>query len=117
MEVGQRIGVIEPFRPGHEALDQTQHTVSPVDEARERPTPVRSVAGSVLIEPGFGAGRVLGRWQEEQRQEISALEMSTFLFKLRAAFGVDQSRGGVGEGAFGVSVVGLALSLDEDPPP
>jgi hypothetical protein len=116
MEVGQRIGVIEPFRPGHEALDQTQHTVSPVDEARERPTPVRSVAGSVLIEPGFGAGRVLGRRQEEQSQEVPALVMSAFLLELGAALGIDQSRCGVGEGAFGVSVVRLTLSLDEDRP-
>ena len=116
MEVGQRVGVIEPFRLGHEAFDQSQHAVGPVDEARERPAPVGPVAGSVLIEPGFGARRVLGRRQEEQSQEIAALEMSAFLFELRAAFGVDQSRGGVGEGAFGVSVVRLALSLDEDRP-
>ena len=116
MEVGQRIGVIEPFRLGHEALDQSQHAVGPVDEAGKGPTPIGPVAGSVLIEPGFGARRILGRRQEEQSQEIPALEMSAFLFELRAALGVDQSRGGVGEGAFGVAVVRLALSLDEDRP-
>ncbi len=116
MEVGQRLGVIEPVGLGHEALDQRQHAVGAVDEAGERAAPVGAVAGSVLVEPGLGARRVLGRRQPEQGQEISALEMRAFLLELRAALGVDQSRGRVGKVAFGVAVGGLALGLDEDRP-
>ena len=116
MEVGQRLGVIEPVGLGHEALDQRQHAVGPVDEAGERAPPVGAVAGSVLVEPGFGARRVLGRRQPEQGQEIAALEVSAFFLELRPALGVDQSRDRVGEMAFGVAIVGLALGLDEDRP-
>jgi hypothetical protein len=78
--------------------------------------PVSCVAGSVFIEPGFGARCVLARRQEEQGQEILALEMRAFLFELGAAFGIDQSGRRIGESAFRVSVVRLTLSLDEDRP-
>ena len=97
MQVGQRLGVIEPFGLGHEAFDQREHAVGAVDEAGEGRAPVGAVASPVLVEPGFGARGILGRRQPEQRQEIPALEMRAFLLELRAALGVDQPRGGVGE--------------------
>ena len=65
MEIGQRLGIVEPRGLGHEALEQRQHAVGPVDEAGKGPTPIRPVAGSVLIEPRFGARRILGRRQEQ----------------------------------------------------
>jgi hypothetical protein len=36
---------------------------------------IRTIPGTVLIEPGFGAGGVIGWRQPEQRQEVAALEM------------------------------------------
>ena len=47
MEIGQGLGVVEPFGLGHEALDQRQHAVGAVDEAGERAAPVGAVAGSL----------------------------------------------------------------------
>jgi hypothetical protein len=116
MEVGEGLGVVEPFGLGHESLDQPQHPVGAVDEPGERAAPVGAVAGSVLIEPGFRARRVLSRRQPEQGQEIPAFEVSAFLPKLRPALGVDQSQDRIGETAFGVAIVGLTLGFDEDRP-
>ena len=116
MQVGQRLGVIEPLGLGHEAFDQRQHAVGAVDEAGERGAPIGAVAGAAFIEPGLGAGGILGRRQPDQRQKIPALEMRAFLFELRPALGIDQARGGIGEFAFGIAVGRQALRLDEDRP-
>ena len=116
MQVGQRLAVIEPLGLGHEAFDQREHAVGAIDEAVERRAPVGAVVGAVLIEPGLGAGGVVGRRQPEQRQEIAALEMRAFLLELRATLGIDQLGGGVGKLARADSVRGLALRLDEDRP-
>ena len=96
MQVGQGLAVIEPGGLGHEAFDQGEHAVGAVDEAVERRAPVGAVVRAALIEPGFGAGGIVGRRQPEQRQEIAALEMRAFLLELRAAFGVDQPEAGSG---------------------
>ena len=116
MQVGQGLAVIEPVGLGHEAFDQREHPVGAVDEAVERRAPVGAVVSAALIEPGFGAGGVVGRRQPEQRQEIAALEMRAFLLELRATLGVDQPGGGVGKIAERIAVGGLALRLDEDRP-
>ena len=83
MQVSQRLGIIEPLGLRHKALDQRQHPVGAVDEARQCCAPIGAVPGAALIEPGFGAGGVLGRRQPHQRQKVSALEMRTFFFELR----------------------------------
>ena len=116
MQIGQRLGIIEPFGFGHEAFDQRQHPVGAVDEAGERRAPIGAVRRAALVEPGLGARGVLGRRQPEQRQEIPALEMSALLLELRPALGIDQRGGRVGKLAFGIAVRRLALRLDEDRP-
>ncbi len=99
MQIGQRLGVIEPGGLGHEALDQRQHAIGAVDEAGERRAPVGAVARAALIEPGLGARGVLGRRQPDQRQEIPALEMRAFFLELRPALRVDEAGGGIGKAA------------------
>ena len=116
MQIGQRLGIIEPLRLGHEALDQRQHPIGAVDESSQRGAPIGAVARAPFIEPCLGARGVLGRRQPEQREEISALEMGAFLLELRPAFGIDESGGGVGKLGFRIAVRRLALRLDEDRP-
>ena len=116
VQVGQRLAVIEPVGLRHEAFDESEHAVGAIDEAVERRAPVGAVVSPVLVEPGFGAGGIVGRRQPEQRQEIAALEMRAFLLELRAAFGIDELRGRFGEIAVRIAVRRLALGLDEDRP-
>ncbi len=50
MQVGQRIGVGQPGRLRHEALDQVQHPVGSVDEAAHHLARIRALlAGAVLV--------------------------------------------------------------------
>ncbi len=108
MQIGQRLGVIEPLGLGHEAFDQSEHTIGAVDEAGERRAPVGAVAGvAALVEPSLGARRVIGRRQPEQRQEIAALEMRALFLELRAPLGIDQPGGGIGKARFADSAGGL----------
>ena len=116
MEIGQRLGIIEPVGLGHEALDQRQHAIGSVDEAIERHAPVGAIARAALIEPALGPRGVLGWRQPEQRQEIPALEMRAFFLELSASLGVDEARGGVGKLVARIGVGGLTLRLDEDRP-
>ena len=116
MQVGQRLGIIEPLGLGHEAFDQRQHPIGAIDEASERRAPIGAVLRAVLIEPSLGAGGVIGRRQPEQRQEISALEMRAFFLELRATLGIDKTGGGVGKLVPRIAAGGLALRLDEDRP-
>ena len=92
MQIGQRLGIIEPLGLGHEALDQRQHPIGAVDKSGQRRAPIGAVARAPFIEPGLGARGVLGRRQPEQREEISALEMGAFLLELRPALGIDETR-------------------------
>ena len=117
MQVGQRLGIIEPVGFGHEALDQREHPVGAVDEAGERRAPVGAVARPALVEPGLGACGVVGRRQPEQGQEISALEMRTLL--PRTAPGARHRRdreAASGNSLSRIAVGRLALRLDEDRP-
>ena len=61
MQVGQGLAVIEPFGLRHEALEQSENAVRPIDKSLQRGAPVGAVMGAVLVEPGFGAGGVIGR--------------------------------------------------------
>ena len=116
MQVGQGFAVIEPFGLGHETFDKGEHAVGAVDEAVQGDPPVGAVVGAILVEPGFGAGGIIGRRQPEQGQEIPALEMRAFLLELGPTFRIDQLRGGFGKIVERISVGGLALGFDEDRP-
>ena len=104
MQVGQGLAVIEPFRLGHEAFDEREHTVGAIDKTLEGDPPVGAVMSPVLVEPGFGAGGIVGRRQPEQRQEIPALEMRAFLLELGATLRIDQFGGGIGKLAQRIAV-------------
>ena len=116
MQVGQGFAVIEPFGLGHETFDKSEHTVGAVDETVQGDPPVGAVVGAILVEPGFGAGGIVGRRQPEQGQEIPALEMRAFFLELGPTFRIDQLRGGFGKIAERIAVGGLALGFDEDRP-
>ncbi len=116
MQVGQGLAVIEPFRLGHESFDEREHAVGAIDKALEGDPPVGAVMSPVLVEPGFGAGGIVGRRQPEQGQEIPALEMRAFLLELGATLRIDQLGDGIGKLAQRIAVGRAALRFDEDRP-
>ena len=89
MEVGQGVAVIEPGDLGHEAFDQTQEPVRAVDEQVEQFLGVDALLGLALVEPAFGARGILGGRHPAQGQKVAALEMRTFLGKLRRTLTFD----------------------------
>ena len=97
MQIGQRLGVIEPVDLGHEALDQLQHAVGAVDEAAQQLPRIDARLRAALIEPALGARGVLGRRQPDEGQEIAALEMRAVFLELRPALGIDQRRRRIGK--------------------
>ncbi len=116
MQIGERLGIIEPLGLGHEAFDQRQHPIGAIDEAGQRGAPIGAILRAVLIEPGLGARGVIGRRQPEQRQEIAALEMRALFLELRATLGVHKTGGGIRKLVPRIVAGGLALRLDEDRP-
>ena len=69
MQVGQRLAIVEPGGFGHEAFDQGEHAIGPIDEAVEGDPPVGGASGAVLVERGLGARGVVGWRQPQERQE------------------------------------------------
>ena len=116
VQVGERLGIIEPLGLRHEAFDQREHPIRAIDEAGQRGAPIRAILGTVLIEPGLSAGSVIGWRQPEQRQEVAALEMRALFLELRATLGVYKTGGGIGKLVPWIVAGGLALRLDEDRP-
>ena len=75
MQVGQRLGVIEPGDFRHHAIEQVEDTIGFRHEGIEATAPVHAIAGRVLEEQlGRAGARFLGR-QVSQRQVIAALEV------------------------------------------
>ena len=98
MQVGECLGVGEPGRFWHEAFNQREDSVSTVDETFDDFVPINSSSfRSSLIEPGLGPCGFFGGWQEQEGQVVGALEMLPRFLELGSAFGVDQSRYGIGE--------------------
>jgi hypothetical protein len=116
VQVAQRLAIIEPIRLRHETFEERQDAVGAVDEAFQSGAPVGAAMRSVLIEPGFRAGSVVGRRQPEQCEEIAALEMRAFFFKLRTTLGIDQIGNRIRKLAERIVVRGHALGFDEDGP-
>src|SRR3546814_18644216 len=79
VEIGQRAGVIEPTAFGHEAVEQRQHAIGAIDETAQQFPWIHNGLLAALIETGFGAGGVLGRWQTEEREERASTALRSGL--------------------------------------
>ena len=55
VQVGQRVAVIEPGHLGHEALDQLQDAVGPIDEAAQQLPRIDAGLRAALVEPALDA--------------------------------------------------------------
>src|SRR3546814_6780538 len=76
MEVGQCLGVTEPAHLGHEAFDQMEHAVRPIDEAGQLLMRIDGAARTAFIEPVLRARGLFGRRHPEEGQIIAALELA-----------------------------------------
>ena len=76
MQVGERLGIIEPRGLGHEAFDQRQHPVRAINKTGECGAPVGAILDAILVEPGLGSGGVIGRRQPEQCQEAMTIQIN-----------------------------------------
>ena len=116
MQVGQRLGIIEPRAFRHESVDEVEDAVGAVGEAAHDLMCVNAGMFAALVEPGFGARRILGRGQIEKGEEVAGLVMRAGFLEIGLAFGIDQRRGAVGEHAGGIGRSAVPLCLDEDGP-
>ena len=116
VEIGQRLGVIEPGAFGHEAGDELQDPVRPVDKAVQELARIHAALCLALIEPALRPRGVLGRRQVEKREEVTRLEVGAFLLEVGPALGVDQGRRRIGKGAGRIAAGRMALRFDEDRP-
>ena len=116
VQVGQRLGVIEPADLWHEAFDQIEHPVAAVGEALEQLPRIDAVGRAALVEPAFGPRGFLGQRHPQQRQVIAALEMRAIFAELFAPLHIDERRDGIGKGRLRVVERGRPLRLDEDRP-
>ena len=71
MQIGQRLGIIEPAAFGHKAVQQGQHAIRPVDETPQQFPRVDPGLLATLVKPGLGTGGILRRRQPEEGQEIT----------------------------------------------
>ncbi len=71
MQIGQRLGIIEPAAFRHEAVQQGQHAIGPVDETPQQFPGIDPGLLSALIKPSLGTGGILRRRQPEEGQEIA----------------------------------------------
>ena len=76
VQIGQRLGVIEPDAFRHEGFDEAQDAVGAVGKAGSASRGIEALLVAALVEPAFGAGGVLGRRQIGEGQEIARLEMA-----------------------------------------
>src|SRR5579871_1904511 len=117
MMVGQRFAVGEPGGFRYETLDELQHPVGAVDEALENLVRIDAAPiHAALVKESLGSRGFLGRRQEHEREEVSALEMRAFLFELRRPFGVHQRRNRIGKRARRIVLGRMAARFDEDRP-
>jgi hypothetical protein len=90
--------------------------IAAVDEAGKGGAPIGALLRASLVEPGLGAGCVVGRRQAQQGQEAPALEMRPLLLELCAPLGVREARGRVGKTALRIAVGRHPLCPDADRP-
>ena len=96
VQVGQRLGIIEPGALRHEAFDELEHAIGAVDEAAQGFARIGAFGAlAALIEKALGARGVFGWRQIEEGQEIAGLEVDAFFLEFGLALGVDQGRSGV----------------------
>jgi len=108
VEISERLLVAEPLSLRHEPLDQRQHAVGAIDEARQRRAAVG--AGAILaafVQPALGAVGGIDRRQPAEGQQVGGLEMRALLLELRAPLHLDQRRGGIREARTRMRLAGM----------
>ena len=90
VQVGQRVAVIEPGDLRHEALDQLEDAVGPIDEAAQQLPGIDAGLRAALVEPALDARGVLGGRQPDEGQVVAALEMRAGLLEGVLPLEIDQ---------------------------
>src|SRR3546814_17766236 len=71
MQVGQRLGVIEPGAFGHEAFDELEQTIGAIDEAAQDLARLDAALRLAFLEPALGARDVPGGRPVPQREAVA----------------------------------------------
>ncbi|MBA7673857.1 hypothetical protein ES703_82063 [subsurface metagenome] len=117
MQIGQRFLIIEPATFRHEAFNELQDTVGPIDKTGQRlPRVCTEGPVAALVKQPLGQGRSFGRRQINQSQVVAGLVMGAGLLELRPALGVDQGGRHIRERVRRVGSRGMPLSLDKQSP-
>ena len=111
---GRRIG--QPVDLGHQAIQQGQEAIGPIDEAGQLGAPIEPHSGSAFDEQALDAASAIGRRQIGQGQEVAALEVIAGLDKGGLALLVDQGRDRIGKGADRIGLGLITPRLDKQRP-
>ena len=90
MQIGERLGIIEPRAFWHERLNEADEPVGAIDEAKHDLVRVNALVGTAFIEPGLGAGCVLRRRQIGEGQEVAGFKMRAGFFEVCPSLCFDQ---------------------------
>jgi hypothetical protein len=116
VEVGQRLGVIEPRQFGQEAVEEGAEALGLFDEAGELFAPVDRRSLGRIQHQGAGAGATLGRREEDERQEIGALEQLAHFVEGGLSLLVDQPRNRIRKCRAGIGRRRPSVGFDEQRP-
>ena len=61
VQIGQRLGIIEPANFGHETFDQVQDAVAAVGKAPQQFPRIDAGVRPAFVEPAFSSGRIFRR--------------------------------------------------------
>ena len=117
MQIAQHGLIPEPRTFRHEAGDQIQNAIGPVDEAPQDLPAIHAIGlRPSFIEHAFRPSYVLARRQVQEREKVTRLVVRSLLLELRLALGVDEGRRGIWKHARRIGSRRMALRLDEDGP-
>ena len=116
MQVGQRLAVIEPLGLGHEAFDQRQHAVGPIDEAARAPRANRRRLARGPHRARLRRGRRRRPAAARAASGNSGSRNARLPPRTARAVRHRPGRRRHRETRSGIAVGGLALRLDEDRP-
>lgn len=116
MQIGQRIGIIEPRHFRHETFDQVQHPVGAIDKTFQQFPRLDAGAFAALVKPAFHSRGFFGGRQPDESKEIAALVKQPGFFKLLPALHVQQGRSAVGKQACRIFGCRISLCFNKDRP-
>ena len=116
MQIGQRVGIIEPRHFRNKTFDQVQHSVGTVDKPFQQLTRIYAGAVTAFVKPAFHARGFLRGRKPHEGEIIAALVEQPGFLKLFTALDIEERGSAVGKQACRIFGCRIALRFHEDRP-